>query len=97
MQEHVVVRLPHAVRAELKMIAVLAPTAVTNLAAEWSADLVASDASPFAEGAARAPVPPALARELWRHRDKRGAYTRIRGHWAGQLHLDDVDEEPDWG
>ena len=34
-------------------------------------------------------------RELWRHRERRGAYTRIYGHWATQLRLNGLRDEAD--
>lgn len=72
-EEDVIVRLPHAVCEELKLAALLAPLMASNLAAEFSERVVCSDASPFAEGAVAAEVPAAVQRELWRHRERRGA------------------------
>jgi len=72
-EEFVVVRLPPSVIAELKMLATLSPCMVSNLGAEFANRIVASDASPFGEGAAAAPVPRRLVAELWRHRDHCGA------------------------
>lgn len=94
-EEHVVVRLPHAVREVLRLAALLAPLMASNLAAEFSERLVCSDASPFAEGAVAAEVPAALQRELWRHRERWGAYTRVCGQWATQLRLHGLKEEAD--
>lgn len=84
-EEHTVVRLPHAVREELKLAALLAPLMVSNLAADFTERVVCSDPSPFAEGAVAADVPAAVQQELWRHRERRGAYTSVCGHWATQL------------
>ena len=91
--DHVVVRLPHSVCRELKLSAVLAPVMVSNLAAAFTDRLVCSDASPFGEGAASAQVPVPVVRELWRHRERRGAYTRVFTHWAAQLRLAGLKEE----
>lgn len=85
--DHHVVRLPHAVRCELKTVGVLAGLMVSNLGADFADRIVCSDASPYAEGAVAAAVPRAVQQELWRHRERRGAYTRVYGHWASQLRL----------
>jgi hypothetical protein len=92
-----------ASRRPLKMLAELEPCMVANLAADFANRIVASDASPFGEGAIAAHVPRRLAAKLWRHRDRRGAYSRLRSTWSSALRLaelhEDVDDlEPDcWG
>ena len=91
--EHEVVRLPHSVRRELWMAAILAPLMVSNMAATFMEDIVCSDASPFGEGAASARVPKSLVTELWRHRERRGGYTRVMTQWAVQLRLAGLKEE----
>ena len=83
--EAVVERLQHAVVTELKTLVVLVPLMVSNLAAEVSQELWAVDASPFGDGAAAAVVPSPGASELWRRRERRGAYTRLQAHWQATL------------
>ena len=94
-KELVVERLPHSVCEELKLLAVLAPLMATNLEADFPDRIVSSDASPFADGAASAELPKVVQAELWRHRDRRGAYTRVFGHWATRLRLSGLREEAD--
>ena len=80
--DDLVVALPRAVVMELCRVAMCAPLAATNLQATFLRHVYASDASHFAWGAVRAPVDEALQKELWRHRDRRGAYTRLHEQWA---------------
>ena len=77
--DKVVVQLPSSVLLELARISVCSPLAVTNLAAEFLGDIFASDASQYGWGASSAPLPQEVRRELWRHRERRGAYTRLYG------------------
>ena len=66
-------RLPGEVRAELLAIALLSPLLVTDLRAPVAAQVWCADASPSAGAVVRADIPAGVARELWRHRDSRGA------------------------
>ena len=90
-EEDLVVSLPGPVVNELLIASLLIPAAATNLAASWSSELLATDASHFAEGMVSTRVPPALMRELWRHRDRRGAYTRLEGRWGELLRQASAD------
>ena len=72
-----VTRLPPAVRSELTALALVAPLLVTNLRAPVASRLWCADASPTAGALVRAELPPAAARELWRHRDSRGDHVRL--------------------
>ena len=92
-QDHIVVKLPHAVCRELLLAAVLCPLMVTNMAAGFVDQLVCSDASPFGEGAAASRLSADVVAELWRHRERRGGYTRVLTHWAAQLRLAGLKEE----
>ena len=94
-QDDVVVDLPQPVRMELKRVAALASLAVTNLAADWVPDVVATDASNFGVGVSLALVPEPIQREMWRHRDRRGKYTRMYGQWSQRLKLAGLDDDAD--
>ena len=72
-----VVRLPSAVRSELAALALVSPLLVTNLRAPVAPRLWCSDASPTAGALVHAELPASVARELWRHRDARGAHVRL--------------------
>ena len=93
--EHHVVALPRAVILELKRLVALAGLACTNLAAEWAPDVLATDASNYGIGVVAAEVEKTLQHELWRHRDRRGRYTRIHSQWQSRLRLADLDHAPD--
>lgn len=92
-EDNVVFDLKARGRDELGYLAVLSPLMVTNLRAGWSDRVVATDASPFAEGAVAARVPTPLLREMWRRRDRRGHYTWIPGREAEALRAGGHDEE----
>ena len=83
--EDVVVAIPSCVKDELTVAAVWLAVATANLSAAFHDSLLATDASTYGEGVAEASVTPALARELWRHRDRRGGYTRLQPDLAAQL------------
>ena len=72
-----VARLSPAARAELASLALLAPVLVTSLRAPVAPRLWCTDASPTAGAVVHAELPAAVAKELWRHRDSRGAHVRL--------------------
>ena len=72
-----IARLPPAARAELSALALLAPILVTNLRAPVAPRLWCTDASMSAGAVVYADLPARAARELWRHRDARGAHVRL--------------------
>ena len=72
-----VARLPPDVRADLAALSVLSPLLVASLRAPVAPRLWCTDASPTAGAAVHAALPPNVARELWRHRDARGAHVRL--------------------
>lgn len=63
---------------ELSLLCVLAPTMQTNLRAEPVPALFMMDASPFGGGICRASFPEVAVRELWRHTEQRGFYTKLQ-------------------
>ena len=75
--KHQVFELPNDCRNELLCLAAIACTLVTDLRADYCEDLFALDASPFASGICRAHVGSVATRELWRHCEQRGFYTRL--------------------
>ena len=76
-EEDTVVSLPTSVVDELLAAGLWLGIASSNLSAVFHDTLLATDASTFGEGVAEAKLPTAVARELWRHRDRRGGYTRL--------------------
>ena len=70
-------RLPPPVRSELSAIACLAPLLVTDLRAPVAPRLWCSDASPKAGAVVHAALPADVARDLWRHRESRGAHVHL--------------------
>ena len=75
-------QVPSRVASEWLTLAVLSPLAYTNLRAAPNSDVVAVDASPSGFGACVANVGVKASRELWRCRNKRGAYTWLAGRDA---------------
>ena len=70
---------------EFFLCIMLAPVLATDCRAGWAPEMAATDASPFGEAAVAAPVSPDLASEVWRHRDRKGAYTWLHGREAEYL------------
>ena len=75
-------RASSGTRAEWQLLACLAPAMVANLAAEHSDMIISTDASEQATAAAVAPLDPGSHQQLWRNRDRRGAYTWVRSREA---------------
>ena len=70
---------------ELLVLALVAPAAVTNLRAQVEDEIFAIDASPAGAGATRARLWPGVGRELYRHAEQRGYYTRLSASRASAL------------
>ena len=62
---------------ELQSLVWLAPLFVTNLRVDYVDKVFCSDASPFAAGVCSAPIGREAAKELWRHSEQRGFYTKL--------------------
>ena len=62
---------------ELQSLVWLAPFFVTNLRVDYVDKVFCSDASPFAAGVCSAPIGREAAKELWRHSEQRGFYTKL--------------------
>ena len=69
--------LSGAVRSELLLAAVLAPLAVTNVAASFTEKLYAMDASPSMGAVVSSQPAPGTTKVLWRCAEKRGGYSRV--------------------
>ena len=70
-------RLPADVRSEIASLALLGPLLDTDLRAQVAPRIWCTDASPTAAAVVHADLPASAAREMWRHRDSRGAYVRL--------------------
>ena len=71
------VRLPAYVLDELRSISLHLPFAVWKMRREIMTSLLATDATPTSGGSVRAEVPVALAEELWRRSEIKGAPVRL--------------------
>ena len=74
---HKTVRLPGYIADELRSVALHLPVAFWSMRKRLSTSLLATDATPSSGGAVRAVVPDALAEELWRRSEVRGAPVRL--------------------
>jgi len=83
--DFIVYELDQRTMTELFLCVMLAPILTTDCRAAWAPEMAATDASPFGEAAVVAPVSPELASEIWRHRDRKGAYTWLHGREAEYL------------
>ncbi|CAE7682844.1 unnamed protein product [Symbiodinium sp. CCMP2592] len=72
-----VVRLPGYIADELRAVALHLPLASWNMRSHISSSLLATDATPTSGGAVRAKIAPALASELWRRSEIKGAAVRL--------------------
>ena len=73
------VHFPRGAASELIVAAALGPLAVSDMRVPYSRDLYSTDASPSGGGVTvhRDCLSPEIADELWRHRDRRGGYSRL--------------------
>ena len=72
-----VVQLSKRLVSEMLVCATLLPLAVTNLRAEVSGRITATDASDWGEAAVPAEIPNVLAEELYRHTLRKSVWTRL--------------------
>ena len=89
----VMLALSGELRTELLLLSVLAPLSRVNLRAVVRPEVWASDASDTVIATGRAPVPPALAEEFYRHGLKRGVWTKLLSGPRGWLRAHDYDVE----
>lgn len=69
--------LTRKARSELQLLASLGPVAQANLRASYSSQIYCTDASPSGGAVIAASVHPNVTRELWRHTEQRGFYTKL--------------------
>ena len=81
-------------RDELALLSLLAPCMETNLRAGVVPTLYTSDASPDGAGGTEAPLPPEVAKELWRFRERRGFSATLEQHEALYLKATGRGEAP---
>ncbi|CAE7237586.1 unnamed protein product, partial [Symbiodinium microadriaticum] len=72
-----IVRLPGHIADELRSVALHLPLATWCMRSRISPSVLATDATPTSGGAVRAFVAPALASELWRRSEIKGAVVRL--------------------
>ena len=72
-----VIGLARQTLCELQSLVWLAPLLVTNLRTDYIEQVFCTDASPFAAGICAAPLAKAAVKELWRHSEQRGFYTKL--------------------
>ena len=69
--------LSRKARSELQLLASLGPVAQANLRTSYSSQIYCTDASPSGGAVIGASVHPNVTRELWRHTEQRGFYTKL--------------------
>ena len=91
-------RMPRTLQVELWMLSVLGPLSITNLKAQVSPFVYATDASPDGAGIVCANVGQEVASELFRRADNRGFHTRLLSPPGAALQECGIEpEEPlDW-
>ena len=72
-------------RNELQTLSVLAPMAHSDLRVTYAPDIYTTDASPWGGGVCKAFVGESVTRELWRHSEQKGYYTRLENPVAALL------------
>lgn len=63
---------------ELQVLAMLGPTAQSDLRVHYSKFLYTTDASPSGGAVVRAEIGPKAAQEVWRHTEQKGFYTKLQ-------------------
>ena len=69
--------LSRKARSELQLLSSLGPVAQANLRTSYSSQIFSTDASPSGGAVIAAEVSPHVTRELWRHTEQRGFYTKL--------------------
>eukprot|EP00438_Fugacium_kawagutii_P008019 Skav209170 [mRNA] locus=scaffold1137:401715:406094:- [translate_table: standard] len=70
--------LSRQARNELQLLAILGPTAQSDLRAQFCSHLFTTDASPSGGAVCRAEIGPETCKEIWRHTEQKGFYTRLQ-------------------
>ena len=69
--------LSRKARSELQLLSSLGPVAQANLRTSYSSQIFSTDASPSGGAVIAAEVSPHVTRELWRHTEQWGFYTKL--------------------
>lgn len=80
---------------ELQMLAVLGPVAQSNLRASYCDTMFCTDASPSGGAVIGAKVTAAFTKEIWRHCEQRGYYTRLQSPVSEILQEKGLEPESD--
>ncbi|CAE7779878.1 unnamed protein product [Symbiodinium sp. CCMP2592] len=88
-----VVPLPRKVAAELQLVSVLAPVAVSDISVLFLPRLFATDSSESKGAFVSAAVPRDLSKSLWLCSDRKGAYSRMTTKAAAALQRHDPTHE----
>jgi len=83
--DFIVYDLDSKTMTELFLCVLLAPVLTTDCRAAWAPEMAATDASPYGEAAVVTSVSADVSSEIWRHRDRKGAYTWLHGREAEYL------------
>ena len=92
-----VIALQRATLNELLALVMLGPVPQTDIRVGYVPRLYSMDASPAGAGIAYAPVPEEVIKELWRHGEHRGYYTKLEGGATALLREQGFDTEPWFG
>ena len=92
-----VIALQRATLNELLALVMLGPVLQTDIRVGYVPRLYSMDASPEGAGIAYAPVPDEVVKELWRHGEHRGYYTKLEGGATALLREQGFDTEPWFG
>eukprot|EP00439_Symbiodinium_sp_Y106_P029376 s2811_g3.t1 len=92
-----VVKLCQNILCELQALVWLCPLFQTNLRTEYAPMLFCTDASPFGAGICGADLPENVLRELWRHGEQRGYYTKLEDPASAALRELGLDAVPAFG
>ena len=75
--KHKIFCLSRQSRNELQLLSVLGSMAFSDLRAKYHHQIFSTDASPWGAAVVAASVEPAVSRELWRHCEQKGYYTKL--------------------
>ena len=70
--------LSRQARCEMQMLSLLSPLAQSDLRTHFSSKVFIMDASPYGGAVCSASVGETASRELWRHTEQRGCYTKLQ-------------------
>eukprot|EP00435_Cladocopium_sp_Y103_P031603 s2642_g8.t1 len=89
-----VIKLPRSVAQELVLLAILSPLMATDLSAELSPKVYATDSSDLKGAIVQTQAKPSIARALWRSSKRRGGYVRMMTREEALVRKLDFFDEP---